>query len=156
FQTGSVAGTINVRASFATDSGLALDAPSSALLKLTIPQSAPRITDAKADLSGTGITISITGLATGRKVTQIGLTFTPVAGLGLNIPPAALNVESSFTSWYQSPSSTPFGSLFTVSVPFTLSGQVNGRTNLTDSLQSVTVTVTNAQGSSSPQTINLR
>ena len=115
-----------------------------------------RITDAKIDLTSTGFALSITGLATGRKVTQIGLQFTPVAGLGLSIPNSTLNVESSFTSWYQSQASQQFGSLFTISVPFNLSGQVEGRTNLSDALQSVTVTVSNAQGSSAPQTVALR
>jgi hypothetical protein len=157
FQTGSVAGTINLRATFQTDAGLTLPPPSSALLQLAIPQSAPQVTSAQVQsASANSFTLAITGLATGRQVSQIGVQFTPVTGLGLSAQTSTLNVDPNFTAWYQSSASQSSGSLFTVTIPFTLQGQVAGLTNLVDAFQSVTVTMTNPQGSSTPQTVPLR
>jgi hypothetical protein len=135
---------------------LALLPPSAPTLTLTVPQSAPQITNLQVDsLTPTSFDLSITGLATSRQVNQIVVQFTPVAGLALSIPNATLNVAGSFTTWYQSSTSQSFGSLFTVTIPFTLQGQVNGYANLIDALQSVSVTVSNTQGPSATQTTSL-
>jgi len=157
FQTGSVAGTINLRATFQTDAGLTLPPPASALLQLAIPPSAPRITNAQADsIASNSLTLPITGLATSRRVSQISLQFTPVTGLGLSAVNSTLNVDSNFAAWYQSAASQPAGSLFTVTIPLGLQGQVAGVTNLVQAFASVTVTLSNPQGNSTPQTIPLR
>ena len=79
---------------------------------------------------------------------------TPAAGL--TVPDATLNVEQAFSAWYQGGASQPFGSLFTVSLPFSLAGQIQGVTNLVNSIQSVTVTLTNRQGVSNSMTGTLR
>ena len=59
-------------------------------------------------------------------------------------------------AWYQSTASQQFGSQFTVTLPFSLQGDVVNVTNVTDALQSVAVTLTNRQGVSASQTVNLK
>jgi hypothetical protein len=155
-QTGSVAGTINLTASFATDSGLAVEPPSTPSLTLTVPQLAPQIVGLEVSgSSSTGFNLAITGLATSRQVGQIAVQFTPVSGLTLSIPTDNMDVSGTFATWYLSSSSQAYGSLFTATIPFTLQGQVSGYANLIDALQSVSVTVSNALGTSSAQTVSL-
>jgi hypothetical protein len=155
-QTGSVAGTISLTASFATSSGLAVEPASTPSMTLTVPQLAPQIVGLEVSgSSSTGFNLAITGLATSRQVSQIAVQFTPVSGVNLSIPTDNLNVSGTFATWYLSTSSQAYGSLFTATVPFTLQGQVSGHANLIDALQSVTVTVSNTQGASSAQTVSL-
>ena len=104
-------------------------------------------------------TLLVTGYATGRSITQIDVQFTPVAGEVVGTTKVSLNVDASFTAWYQSAASQAFGSQFTVTLPFTLAGDITDTTNLTnvtDTIQSVSVTLTNRQGVSSSQTVNLK
>jgi hypothetical protein len=156
FQTGSVAGTINLTASFATSGGMAVVPASTPTLTLTVPQLAPQIIGVEVSASSsTGFDLSITGLATSRQVSQIAVQFTPVSGLSLSIPAANVNVSGTFATWYLSTSSEAYGSMFTATIPFTLQGQVSGYANLIDALQSVTVTVSNTQGTSSAQTASV-
>jgi hypothetical protein len=157
FQTGSVAGTISLTASFATDSGLAVVPPSTPTQTLTVPQLAPQIVGIEvSSTSSTGFNLSITGLATGRQVNQIAVQFTPVSGLTLSIPTANVDVSGTFDTWYLSTSSQAYGSMFTATIPFSLQGKVGGYANLIDAIQSVSVTVSNTQGTSSAQTVSLQ
>lgn len=156
-QTGTVAGSIAISASFATASGVVLQPASTPSLNFTIPQTAPQVTNLVIDSSSaTGFQLAITGISSSRQVSQIVVQFTPVSGLGLSIPNATVNASGSFSAWYESAASDAYGSMFTAEIPFTLAGQVSGYANLIDAIQSVTVTVSNAQGSSTPQTIPLQ
>jgi hypothetical protein len=105
--------------------------------------------------SSTGFDPSIAGLATSRQVSQIAVQFTPVSGLSLSIPAANVNVSGTFATWYLSTSSQAYGSMFTATIPFTLQGQVSGYPSLIDALESVTVTVSNTEGTSSAQTASV-
>ena len=58
-------------------------------------------------------------------------------------------VGAAFTTWYQSAGAGPFGGQFRLALPFTVAG------SLTD-IESVTVTVTNAVGTSQPIIVRLR
>jgi hypothetical protein len=125
-------------------------------LTLTVPQLAPQIVGLEVSgSSSTGFNLAITGLATSRQVGQIAVQFTPVSGLTLSIPTDTMDVAGTFATWYLSSSSQAYGSLFTATIPFTLQGQVSGYANLIDALQSVSVTVSNALGTSSAQTVSL-
>ena len=156
FQTGSVAGTINITASFATSGGLAVLPPSTPALTLTVPELAPQIVGIEvSSTSSTSFELSITGLATSRQVSQIAVQFAPVSGLTLSIPTANVDVSGTFATWYLSTGSQAYGSMFTAIIPFTLAGKVSGYANLIDALQSVSVTVSNTQGTSSAQTVSV-
>ena len=152
--TGSVAGTISLTPSFATTTGVNLTPASPLSLSMTIAESAPVIVSMEIDSpTATGFTLTFTGLATGRDMTGIDVHFTMAAGVNVSVPDATINVQAQFTTWYGGSGSAAFGSLFTASVPFTLSGQLSGISSLINAIQSVTLTLTNQQGTSSPQTI---
>jgi hypothetical protein len=156
-QTGTVAGTITLTPSFVTDGGINLTPAIPPALNLTVAQSAPRLLSVQVSArTATGVTLLVSGYATGRSITQIDLQFTAVSGENLGSPKVSLNVEPSFTAWYQSTASQQFGSQFTVTLPFTLQGDVVNVTNVTDTLQSVAVTLTNRQGVSAPQSVSLK
>jgi len=68
-------------------------------------------------------------------------------------------VDASFTAWYQGAASQAFGSQFTATLPFTLAGDITNTTSITnviDTIQAVSVTLTNRQGVSTAQSVNLR
>ena len=78
------------------------------------------------------------------------------SGVTLTIPDQTQNVEQAFAGWYASAASQQFGSLFTATVPFTLNGQIAGFSSLVNAIQSVTMTMTNHEGASSPLTVALQ
>jgi hypothetical protein len=73
------------------------------------------------------------------------VTFTPAAGASLQTAQFSVPVESTFVAWYTSPASGPFGSQFTLTLPF------NGDTSAVGSVQ---VSLINSQGTSNSVTAN--
>jgi hypothetical protein len=159
-QTGTVAGTITLTPSFVTDGGINLTPTVPPAQNLTVPQSAPRLLSVQVSTkTASGLTLLVTGYATGRSITQIDVQFTPVAGESVRTTKLSLNVDSSFTAWYQSAASQAFGSQFTATLPFTLQGDITDTTNIVsviDTIQAVSVTLTNRQGVSTAQSVNLK
>jgi hypothetical protein len=78
----------------------------------------------------------------------------PAAGVNLGTRQYTVNVEPAFVGWYQNPQSQQFGSLFTVSIPFT--GTVSTALALPDAFESVSVRVSNSLGASPAQTASMR
>jgi hypothetical protein len=151
-----VAGTITIAPSFSTDSGVNLLSSAPAVMKLTIPASAPRLLTAQVNSrSVDGLTLELTGLATGRNLRQIDFHFTPVTGVSMSSADISLNVEQIFSLWFQNSASQQFGGLFSATIPILIQGKISTGT-LIDTLQSVRVTATNQQGVSNSQTIQLR
>jgi hypothetical protein len=122
-----------------------------------VPQSAPRLLGASiTGKTASGFTLLVTGMATGRSVTQIEVQFTPTANETVATSKVTLPVESSFLAWFATPASQAYGSLFTASVPFTMQGDVNKVTNVVDTLQSLSVTISNRLGTTAAQSVNLK
>jgi hypothetical protein len=158
-QTGSVAGAITLTPSFQTLGGnIDLTPLSPASFSITVPQSAPRLLGVSVTgKTAGGFSLLITGLATGRSVTQLDFTFTPTAGETVATTKLTLPVESSFLAWFSNTAaSQPYGSLFTATVPFTMAGDVSKVTSVVDTIQSVSVTITNRLGTSASQSVNLK
>jgi hypothetical protein len=157
-QTGTVAGAITVTPAFATTEGnINLTPATPPALNLNVTQSAPRLLSVQVGAkTASGFTLLITGYATGRSITQMDLQFTAVSGENVATTRLSLPVEASFTAWYGSAQSQPFGSLFTASVPFTMQGEVTNVTNVVDTIQSVQVTISNRQGASQARSVDLR
>jgi hypothetical protein len=103
-----------------------------------------------------GFTLLISGYATGRSITQMAFQFTAAPRENVQTTQLSLNVEPSFSAWYASASSQPYGSAFTATVPFTLQGDITEVSSPVDAIQSVSVTLSNRQGASQSQTVNLR
>jgi len=156
-QTGTVAGTISLTPGFATEGGINLTPQRPASLNLTVASSAPRLLSVSISArTGASITLLVSGYTTARSITQMDLQFTPVSGENLSTTRASINVESAFLAWYQGAQSGPFGSLFTATVPLTLSGEPVAATSLTDAVQSISVTLTNRLGASAARSVDLR
>jgi hypothetical protein len=83
-----------------------------------------------------------------------------VSGENLATKKLSLPVAPSFTAWYQSVASQPFGSQFTVTLPLTFQGDLAANltniTTLTGAIQSVSVTLTNNQGVSNAMSVSLQ
>ncbi len=142
FSTGTVAGTITLTATFKV--GAADVTPSPAPSRsFNVALTAPKITSVTIQSAAGGFTVVVTGFSTPRQVASATFNVTIAGG---STASSTINVDlgSVFSQWYQSSGSAQFGSGFVYTQPFTLSG--------TGSAQSVTVTLTNAQGSSPPVT----
>jgi hypothetical protein len=157
-QTGTVAGTISLTPTFATQSGaIDLTPTTPPAVTLTIPPTAPRLLAVSvSSKTVNSFTLLVTGYATNRSITQMDIQFTPLAGETVSTAKLSLGVKASFDAWYQSTASAPYGGLFTASVPFTLQGDVKNVTNVVDTVQSVSVTLTNQLGVSTAGSVNLR
>jgi hypothetical protein len=146
-QQGTVAGTITVTLSSLTANGAnVLSAPVSA--NVTIPPLAPVITAGSVqitNLTSSGFDVVVTGYSTSRDMKTANFNFTAAPGTQFSGTTSfAVDVSSAFSSWYSSTASQPEGSLFLLTVPFTISGP-------TSVLGSVSVTLTNSIGTSAPE-----
>ena len=157
-QTGTVAGTITLLPSFVTEGGLNLTPTTPTVLRLSVAQSAPVILSASVSArTATGFVLLVSGYSTSRSVTRMNITFTPRSGEALETNSLALNVESAFIAWFQSSQSLPFGGLFSITVPLTLTGDVQGENlALSDTITAIAVTLTNAAGTSNSVTTDVR
>jgi hypothetical protein len=147
-QTGTVAGTITITAQLfaGTVNVTPTPAPSQSI---TVTAGAPVITSVTATRTSTGFTVTVTGYASNRDVETGAYQFSATDGADLLTNQLSTSITSLFTQWYGSSSSAPFGSQFTLSQPFTVNGSPS-------SVLSVTVTLTNALGTSPAATANLQ
>lgn len=147
-QTGTVAGTINVTAAFATESGINVTPDSPPTISFQIPAAPPRVLDVQLDTRTTsGFSIVVTGLSTTRSLTQLELEFASSSKYIVPTGRFTLNVESASSAWYRSTESQTYGSLFTARIPFTFQGP-GGSTSLDQVFQSISATLTNEKGRS--------
>jgi len=139
-QTGTVAGTITVTAQLlaGTQDITPSPAPSTTLI---IPSLAPVITKVSAATTAGGFTITVVGYATSRQITQAVFQFTPASGTTLSSTSFTISTTSLFTTWYGSAAAAPYGSQFSFTQPFTVSGSAS-------SVTSVSVTLSNGLGNS--------
>ncbi|MFN0167906.1 MAG: choice-of-anchor D domain-containing protein [Bryobacteraceae bacterium] len=157
FQTGTVAGILTLTPSFQSDGGIALTPQTPPVLTLTVPSQAPRLLSVQiASRTASGFQLLITGYATNRQITQIDLQLTPVAGENVTTSRISLNAEASFNAYYQSSTSVPFGSQFTATVPLTIQGDLVNARSLTETLKSVSVTLTNRLGTTPAVSVDVQ
>jgi hypothetical protein len=155
-QTGTVAGSIVLTPSFQSDGGIALTPADPPSITLTVPSSAPRLLTVQVTgKTTTGFSLLVTGYATSRQITQMDLTFTPVAGENVATTKISIPTDASFNAWYQGATSVPFGSQFTATVPITLSGDLTNVATLYETIKSVSVTLTNRLGTSAAVSVDL-
>jgi hypothetical protein len=142
-QLGTVAGTATITAQLlaGTQDITPSPAPSDAVTIKAVP---PVISAVTATASGGTLTVSVTGFATSRTMTQAVFTFTPASGANLTTTSLTVPASSLFAAWWANSASTKFGSEFVFTQPFTLSGS--------GTVSSVTVTLTNTDGTSAAST----
>jgi hypothetical protein len=146
-QTGTVAGTITITSQLVA-SGQDITPTPPPTKTIVIAPAAPAITSATATTNSTGFTVTIDGFDTTRAITQVIFTFTPATGSTLQTTTSTVAASSLFSSWYQSSASAAYGSQFSFTIPFTVTGNVSG-------IGSVTVTLVNPTGTSTSTTISL-
>ncbi len=152
-QTGTVAGTITITPSFATQSGLDLTPSSPTKLTLTIPPLAPTLFSVTpSNVSATGFILKLSGYTTTRSLTRLAFQFTALPGIQLTGNQVSIDISSASNLWFQSTASQAFGGQFSVAVPFTMT---SSNTSVVNLLDSVSVVASNATGSSAAVTASL-
>jgi hypothetical protein len=146
-QTGTVAGTITITTQLLA-AGQDITPVPPPTKTIVIGPAAPSITSVTAAVNSTGFTVTIDGFDPTRAVTQVVFTFAAAAGSNLQASTVTVSATSLYTSWYQSAASIPFGSQFSFTIPFTVTGNVQ-------SITSVTVTLVNPTGTSAAMSATL-
>ncbi|MEZ5351803.1 MAG: choice-of-anchor D domain-containing protein [Bryobacteraceae bacterium] len=157
-QTGSVAGTIVVSPVInTTDGGINLTPSAPPQATLSVASGAPVVLGVSvASRTANVLTLLVNGYATNRSVSRMELRFTPTSGENVQTTSLTLPVEAAFLGYFQGAQSANFGSLFSATVPLTLSGDVANVSSVIDTIQSVAVTLTNSAGTSPAVTLSLR
>lgn len=157
-QTGTVAGTITLTPSFATQAGNVDVTPASpTTLQLTVAPAAPTLL--AIQLTGettTGLTIAVTGFTTSRALTTWNVTFTTAAGYKMPTTQFAIDVSQVSTVWFESTASHAYGGQFTLTIPFTFQGTVPTGQTVLNTIASVSATVSNGVGASNSLTVNMQ
>jgi len=148
FQTGTVAGTIKVSISIESDGNDVTPSPAPSR-SFTVNRLPPTISGLSiASRTTSGFDLEITGFSTPRSLTQMVFRFTPRPGSVLGTTNFTVQLGPSSAAWFQSEASKQFGSLFRLTVPFSVQGDINA-------IQSVSVTLSNAEGTSEALSTNL-
>ncbi|HYM07927.1 MAG TPA: choice-of-anchor D domain-containing protein [Terriglobales bacterium] len=157
-QTGTVASTITLTPSFATQAGaIDLTPNNPATLEFTVPAGPPTLVGIQiTSQTTTGFVLAVTGFSTTRSLAGLSAQFT--AATGFSVPGTSVTVDLSQVApaWFGSSASVAFGGQFLVQVPFTLHGTVPTGQTLLSAIASVSATVSNAQGTSNTLTANIQ
>ncbi len=147
FQSGTVAETINLFATFATTSGVAVisNTPS---FNFTVPQVAPVLQSVQISAEGAnGITLLVEGYSTSRSLTKLNFQFSSLSSsFSFPVSSFSLDVSAGSGFWYSSGASNSFGGEFAITYPFIISPP-NGNLPLVGNI-SVSVTASNSLGAS--------
>ena len=147
-QLGTDAATVTITAQLLVGGQDVTPSPASKFTFRLNP-AAPVITSMTAARTSTGFTVTIVGYATSRDVTTANFTFSATSGSNLGTTQLAVAVSSVFAPWYSSAPSAPYGSQFTFTQPFTVTGS-------NTAILSVSATLTNSVGISPAASANLQ
>jgi hypothetical protein len=142
--TGTTAGTITVTTSL-TVNGVAL---ANTTKQIVNAAGVPFISNVSFTQTPGGVTVTVVGFSSTREMVSGLFHFAPATGVTFTSPDVTVQLASAFTTWWTNTAqSNPFGTQFTLTMPFTLSTQ-------STSVVSVTVTLTNSKGASNPVTLS--
>jgi hypothetical protein len=149
-QTGTVASTITLTPTFATQAGNVPVTPTSpTTLQFSVAPGAPvLISVVPVNETASSFALNVTGYSTTRTLTSVTLQFTAAAGMTIGTTQVTINVQPAATLWFQSTASQAFGGQFTVTLPFTLQGTPPTGKTLLQTLASISATVSNEVGTS--------
>jgi hypothetical protein len=143
-QMGTVAATITITAQLLSGTQDVTPSPAPKV-SFRLNPAPPVITSVTVASTSTGFTVTIVGYSTSRDVSSASFTFSAASGSTLGTSQLPVSVSSIFAPWYSSATSASFGSQFTYTQPFTVTGN-------STAIASLTVTLTNSVGTSSPAT----
>jgi hypothetical protein len=140
-QTGTVAGTLSVSLRI-LGGGIDITPSPAPALTSQLNRAAPVIRDVQFTRASGGISFAITGYSTSREITQATFAFSAASGQTLQTSASSITVDTGtlFNNWFQSASNSQYGSQFVLTLPFTVTGDVN-------SVIPVSVTLVNRDGS---------
>jgi hypothetical protein len=95
-----------------------------------------------------GVTVTVVGFSSTRDMVSGLFHFAPATGVTLTSPDVTVPLATAFSIWWSNTAqSNPFGTQFTLTMPFSLSTQ-------STAVVSVTVTLTNSKGASNAVTLS--
>jgi sugar lactone lactonase YvrE len=139
-QAGTISGTISVSLQL-TASGINVTPPTLAPIAIVVPKVAPTVSAVTLSASGNTLTVVVTGYSSTREIQSATFAFTPAAGASLAEKSLTVPANTLFETWYTTADSAQFGSAFTYTQLFTLSGPATA-------VGGVGVTLTNTIGTS--------
>ena len=142
-QTGTVAGTIQLTVHLQAN-GTDITPSPAPQASIRVDRLAPKITSLAVSQTSGGISVQIVGYSTTRDVTQGSFHVVFANGTSAD---ATVSMTSAAQTWFQGTASRAFGGQFSLAQPFSLAGATSSPT-------SVTVTLTNGQGTSAAVTGN--
>lgn len=148
-QTGTVSGTIQLAVTNLRTGDQSILPDPAPSITARLAKGAPVLRQVVARRVASGLEIQITGYATTREITQALFRFTPAAGSNLQTTELTVQLGDGARTWYQGEQSRAFGSQFTLTQQFNVQGD-------TSAISSVTVTLTNAQGTSPASSANFQ
>jgi hypothetical protein len=143
-QVGNVSGTITITLQL-TAAGVNVTPTNVVPVTIVVPRVAPTITSLSFSTSGSTLTVLVTGFSTTREILSAAFTFTPAKGASLDQTTLTVSSGSLFQTWYTTPGSVQYGSAFTYTQTFTLSGSATA-------VAGVGATLTNTAGTSTEAT----
>jgi large repetitive protein len=143
FQTGSVASAVHFNVSL-TATGIDITPADGASALMRVDRFAPIISSVRVNRTAGGVEFVVTAFATTREITAANFRFTPPAGATFPQTEFTVDLREVGARWFGAPTSSEYGSQFTLVQPFRISGA---------SVSSVAITLTNGQGTSRPVTV---
>ena len=149
-QTGTVASTVTLTPSFATQAGGVDVTPSApATLQFMIPAEAPVLIDLSGSSQGSNtLVLNVSGFSTTRSLSKMTVQFAIASGFTVTTSQVTVDLSQAAAAWFDSSNSVGFGGQFIVQVPFTFQGTAPSGQTLLNSVTGATVTISNAQGTS--------
>jgi hypothetical protein len=147
--TGTTAGTITLTTTL-TSGGSQLGTPTTQ----TIVNAAgvPFITKVTLQQVAGGVSVVVTGFSSTRDMINGSFIFAPATSDTFTSNNVSVPLQNAFTTWWANTGqSNPFGTQFTLTVPFTLATATQSVTNV--AVVSVTVTLQNSKGASNAVTL---
>jgi hypothetical protein len=156
-QTGTVASTITLTPSFATQSGgIDVTPASPTTLQFAVAAAPPVLVSVlPVNETANSFALNVTGYSTTRTLTGLTLQFTPAAGISIGTSQITADLKQASTAWFQSTASQAFGGQFTVTVPFTLQGTPPTGKTLLQTIAAISATVSNERGTSNSLQVTL-
>lgn len=147
FQTGTLPGTIQFSLGLSA-AGVSITPAAPPEASTVIAATAPVISSVAVTSTATGLQVTVNGTSTTLDMKSATFTFTPAAGATLQTSTVTVDVSTLFAAWYASSASLATGSQFSLTVPFTITGNVS-------TIASVSVTLTNSVGTSAAVSANV-
>ncbi len=147
--TGTTAGTITLTTALSSG-GSSLGSPTTQTI-VNAP-GVPFISKVTLQQVAGGVTVVVTGFSSTRDMINGQFAFSPATNDTFISNNISVPLQSAFTTWYANTGqSNPFGTQFTLTVPFTLATATQSVSSVV--VVSVTVTLQNSKGASNPVTL---